>query len=174
VCSVSVDILTESMEQGDANPMVGDGDEHHHDHQHDRHHHQVDDSSSELGLLKGQLDHFNVVVAKKSVGERMVFACHAKNGVLEIDSVTYTAADSKHIVPFSTSYTEPGADVEKDVHRTRGFATLPSELQDAFEIYLQEHGINHDLAHLIYYSLYKYDLQYDQEWAARGQYFLDN
>lgn len=142
---------------------------------HDDHRHHGDHEHADLGVLKGQMDYFNIVVQKKSVKEKLIFSCHAKEGILEINNVTltdaaYAPAKPSFIVPFV-----PAAKPELANHpnnRVLSFPDLPPELQSSFESYLQEHAINHDLASIIYYSLYKHDLQYDQEWSIRTQKFL--
>lgn len=162
--SVAIEILTEAPE-GSNLPLAEEHEEHeHHDHDHEHHDH---DHAQTDEMLKGQNDFFNVVVSKANKGEKLVFGCHTKEGVLEIDTVTFT----KTGVPYKHDPENPLTPGSLSSH-TLSYSELTPELQDSFEAYLQEHGVNHDLAAIIYYSLYKYDLHYEQAWSYAGQSFL--
>lgn len=139
----------------------------HHEHEHDHDHHHHDEANT--NIFKGQNDTFNVIVSKNNKSEQMVFGCSCREGVLEIESVTFTKPGTPYKYDFMNPIT-PGSLTQ----HTLSFAELAPEVQDAFETYLQEHGLNHDLATIIYYSLYKYDLHYEQSWSYAGQAFLSN
>jgi len=170
---VTIEICTESPQSMDALGESGEAME-----EHDDHHHHGDHEHGDLGVLKGQMDYFNIVVQKKSVKEKLIFSCHAKEGILEIDNVTltnasYAPAKPSFILPYSPMMPSAKSELASDTNnRVLSFPDLPPALQSSFESYLQEHAINHDLALIIYYSLYKHDLQYDQEWSIRTQKFL--
>jgi hypothetical protein len=179
--SVKIEVLTETPAALAENPLLEEGEEghHHHDHHHHHHHGHEDTEHADLGVLKGQMDYFNIVISKRKVGEKLIFSCHAKEGVLEIDSVTLAHSAYNPSKPSfavnSSQISSISSEITGDINnRILAFADLPETLQASFEEYLQQHGINHDLALIIYYSLFKHDLQYDQEWAVRTQNFLSS
>lgn len=129
-----------------------------HSHDHDHHHHDGDEESA-AGLLTNQNDMFNVMIEHGSASElgTLIFQCAAKEGTLVIMSVNLT-------------------DASKDLENGKGlaFGELSEQLQSSFENYLLAHGINHDLAEIIYHSLHLYDLNYDRDWAAKTIKFLEH
>lgn len=129
-------------------------------------------TSEQDNLLHSQMDFFNIVVSKKKQnerGNRLIFSCQALHGVLEVNHVTFTHPSYSHSAAILDSFkTGPNAHLNKSM----SFRELPDELQASFENYLQAHGVNQDLALIIYYSLYKFDVNHEQEWAMQAQNFL--
>jgi hypothetical protein len=145
----------------------------HHDHDHDHHDHGEEGDD----FLKGQNDFFSVVVSKKDVQEKLIFTCNAKEGTIMIEQVVITSPSYVHKHGQITSAGVKMTDLDQKLavermNRTSAFIGFDEALRSSVENYLLEHGINHDMAEIVYLSLYKADLQYDQEFSSRVGKFL--
>jgi hypothetical protein len=167
--------MTSQMTEGAAEAEQISSRDHHH------HHHEDDDHDHEEGsidhILKGQMDYFNVVISKPVTSEKMIFSCQSKAGVLEINAITMThskfnPSKPSFVIPNVNLGVYPNELSEDRLNAVITFAELPEEVQDSIETYLQEHGLNHDIAPLLYYCLFKFDAQHDQRWATKASAFL--